>query len=105
VACDRCADLCVRYAIRHPRELRKAIQIAAENIADKTLVEVLPDSPWVSVSFIELAKGAAWDDYVEYHFRCLHCEEKFWLHAETYHGSGGYWEPTDPKSIRENVTN
>jgi hypothetical protein len=50
VTCDRCADLCVRYAIRHPRELRKAIQIAAENIADKTLVEVLPDSPWVSVS-------------------------------------------------------
>jgi hypothetical protein len=105
VACDRCADLCVRYAIRHPRELRKAIQIAAENIADKTLVEVLPDSPWVSVSCNELAKGAAWDDYVEYHFRCLHCEEKFWLHAETYHGSGGYWEPKDPKSIRENVTN
>lgn len=34
--------------------------------------------------------GAAWDDYAEYHFRCLHCDEKFWLHAETYHGSGGY---------------
>jgi len=105
VACDRCADLCVRYAVRLPRELRKAIQIAAENIADKTLVEVLPNSTWVSVSFDELAKGARWDDYCEYHFRCLHCEERFWLHAETYHGSGGYWEPKDPKSIRENVNN
>ncbi|WP_321948457.1 hypothetical protein [Paraburkholderia sp. J10-1] len=105
VACNQCADLCVRYAIRHPRELRKAIQIAGENIADKTIAEVIPESPCVSVSFVELAKGAVWDDVVEYHFRCLHCDEKFWLHAETYHGSGGYWEPKDPKSIRENITN
>lgn len=105
MACARCEDLCVRYAIRHPRELRKAIQIAAENIADKTLIEVIPDSPWVSVSFDKLAAGAAWDDYVEYHFRCLRCNEAFWLHAETYHGSGGYWEPKDPASIRDNITN
>jgi len=75
--------------IRHPRELRKAIQIAAENIADKTLVEVIPDSPCVSVSFGKLAAGAGWDEYVEYHFRCLHCNEVFWLRAETYHGAVG----------------
>jgi len=105
VPCDQCVDLCVRYAIRHPRELRKAIQIAAENIADETLIEVIPDGTCVSVSFGELSKGAAWDDYAEYHFRCLHCDENFWLHAETYHGSGGYWEPQDPKSVRANVTN
>jgi hypothetical protein len=105
VACAQCDDLCVRYAIGHPRELRKAIQIAAENIADKTLVELIPDSPWVSVSFDKLAAGAAWDDYVEYHFRCLHCNEAFWLHAETYHGSGGYWELKGPASIRDNTTN
>ncbi|MDR6373425.1 hypothetical protein J2776_000101 [Paraburkholderia caledonica] len=105
MACARCKDLCVRYTITHPRELRKAIQIGAENIADGTLGEVVPDSPWVSVPFAELAKGAAWDDYIEYHFRCLHCNEMFWLHAETYHGSGGYWEPKDFKSIRENIAN
>jgi hypothetical protein len=105
VACDRCADLCVRYAIRSARELHKAIQTAAENIADKTITEVILDSPWVSVLFVDLAKGAAWDDYVEYHFRCIHCNEAFWLRAETYHGSGGYWEPKDPASIRDNITN
>lgn len=82
-----------------------AIQIAAANIADKTLVEVISDNPWVSVPFEKLAKGAAWDDIVEYHFRCLHCDEKLRLHAETYHGSGGYWEPTDSRSIRENMAN
>ena len=48
MACARCEDLCVRYAIRHPRELRKAIQIAAENIVDKTLVEVIPDRPSIA---------------------------------------------------------
>ncbi len=105
MACARCEDLFVRYAIRHPRELRRAIQIAAENISDRTVVEVIPDSPCVSVSFDKLAAGAAWDDYVEYHFRCLHCNEEFWLHAETYHGSGGYWEPKDDASIRDNITN
>lgn len=105
VACARCEDLCVRYAIRHPRQLRKAIQITAENIADKTLIQVTPEIPWVSVSFDQLAAGAAWDDYVEYHFRCLHCDEAFWLHVETYHGSGGYWEPKEPASIHDNITN
>ncbi len=77
MACARCKDVCVWYAIRHPRELRKAIHIAAENIADKTLIEVIPNNPWVSLSFDELAGGAAWDDYVEYHFHRLHCNEAF----------------------------
>lgn len=104
MTCARCEDLCVRYAIRHPRELRKAIQIAAENIADNTLIEVFPDSAPVSVSFDKLAAAAVWDDYVEYHFCCLHCNEAFWLHAETYHGSGGYWEPKDRASLRDNIS-
>ena len=105
MACDRCANLCVRYAIRSASELHGAIQIAAENVADKTIAEVILDSSWVSVSFVELAKGAAWDDYVEYHFRCMHCDEAFWLRAETYHGSHGYWEPKDSRSAPDNITN
>lgn len=105
MACARCRDLCVRYAIGHPRELRKAIQIAAENIADKTLIEVISDNSSISVSFDKLAAGAAWDDYVEYYFRCLHCDEAFGLHAETYHGSGGCWEPKAATSIRDNIIN
>jgi hypothetical protein len=105
MACDHCADLCVRYAIRSLRELRKAIQIAAENIAAKTLEEVIPDRTLDSVSLVELEKGSAWDDYVEYHFRCLYCDETFWLHAETYHGSGGYWEPKNSASVRESIAN
>jgi hypothetical protein len=105
MACAQCETLCVRYAISQPRELRKAIRVAAENIADKTLAEVIPDNPCVSISFDRLAAGATWDDYVEYHFRCLHCNEAFWLHAETHHGSGGYWEPKDPATICDNIDN
>lgn len=105
VPCQQCADLCVRYAIRHPRELHKAIKIAAQNIADGVLVETIPDPRCVSVPFEELLRGEKWEDYVEYHFRCLHCSEEFSLRAETYHGSGGYWEPKNSKSIREDISN
>lgn len=105
MACDRCADLCVFYAIRSPHELRKAIQIAAENLEDQTIAEANPSTNCVSVPFFELSRGAAWDDYVEYHFRCLHCGEAFWLHAETYHGGGGYWQPKDSAATREFIIN
>lgn len=105
MACNRCADLCVRYAIRSPRELHKAIQIAQEKIADKTIAEVTSDRPSVSVPFVDLVNGAPWGDYVEYHFHCIQCDEAFWLHVETYHGSGGCWEPKDRTSIRDNITN
>ena len=105
MTCERCTDVCVRYAVRSPSELRKAIQIAAENLTDQTLIEVIPSTPCVSVPFIDLSKGAAWDDYVEYHFRCLHCNEAFWLCAETYHGSGGYREPKNTAAIRARIDN
>jgi len=85
--------------------MRTAIRIAAANIADKTLAEVISGRSDVSILFSDLAKGATWDDYAEYHFRCLHCHEEFWLHAETYHGSGGCWEPKDAALLRDNSAN
>lgn len=41
------------------------------------------------------------DDIVAYYFKCRCCGEQFSLHAETYHGSGGYWEPVREATIRE----
>ncbi|MDR7008840.1 hypothetical protein J2W46_005769 [Paraburkholderia strydomiana] len=67
------------------------MQIAAENIADKTLIEVVPDSRLVFVSFDKLAAGAEWDDDVEYHFRCLHCNEAFGCVRKRIPVGGGYW--------------
>lgn len=103
MTCKGCADLCVRYRIRQPRELRNAIDIASQNIEDGTIVEVPDASSENQFSFSALASGAVWGDTIEHHFRCVNCGELFYLHAETYHGSGGYWEPENAKSVRENL--
>lgn len=103
MSCTSCADLCVRYQIRHPRELQNAIKIANQNVEDGTLVEVQDASLSNQLSFSELASGTPWGDTIEHHFRCVNCGALFYLHAETYHGSGGYWEPKNAKSIRENL--
>jgi hypothetical protein len=83
--------------------LRKAIKIARQNVEDGTIIE-LPDLDSINQnSFASVASGAAWGDIVEYNFYCSNCNERFSLYAETYHGSGGYWEPTKKSSVRENL--
>lgn len=79
--------------------------MGAETLTDQTLIEVIPSTTWIAVAFNEILNGAMWDDYVEYHFRCLHCRAAFWLHAQTYHGTGGYWEPKNPAAIRARIDN
>jgi hypothetical protein len=101
--CAKCNDLCVRFPIRSPRELKRAIEIAKQNVDDGTVSEVqVADSP-SQVRFSQLAAGEPWDDIVRYRFRCNSCRELFSLHAETYHGSGGYWEPENKRPVRENL--
>jgi hypothetical protein len=101
--CEKCKDLCVRFAIQQPHGLRRAIQIVKQNLDDCTITEV-PSSDSISqVKFTALAKGEQSDDIVGYRFRCSSCGELFSLNAETYHGSGGYWEPENRKSVRDNL--
>lgn len=95
MTCERCADLCVLYPIRKPREFRRALAIAAENVADGTLSEV-PDPeapPLDQPTFAAVAAGGQWGDFTTFRFRCTQCGECFVLFAETYHGSGGSWRP------------
>jgi len=101
--CDKCAELCVRYAIRQPNDLLKAIKIAKQNLEDGTITEIKCPDSLNKNSFTSIASGEAWGDIVEYHFHCSTCGEPFYLHAETYHGSGGYWEPENRGSVRENL--
>ena len=103
MACAKCNDLCVRYAIEHPSDLRQAIKIAKQNIEDATISEVHNLNSISQASCSELAAGEAWDDVLYYRFICTACGEIFLLHAETYHGSGGYWEPENTMSVRENL--
>ena len=103
MACPKCNDLCVRFAIRQPYELRRAIEITKQNIEDGTLLEIRNANPLSRISFSSLVAGEPWDDIVDFRFCCKSCGELFSLHAETYHGSGGYWEPDNTKSARETI--
>jgi hypothetical protein len=93
MTCPSCRDLCIRYRIDSPGELRKAIKIAFQNVQDGTLREAVSPEQGSVPTFSQLAQGAPWDDVVSFSFKCQTCGESFRLHAETYHGSGGYWEP------------
>lgn len=103
MSCEKCKDLCVRFAIRQPHESRRAIEIVKQNLDDGTVTEEPSSDPISQVRFAVLARGEQWDDIVGYRFRCSSCGELFSLHAETYHGSGGYWEPENSESVREDL--
>jgi len=94
MSCDRCQELSVDYRIASPSDLRSAIRIVGESVADGTLREIHGDSvPYSQAPFGDLVNGANWDDLVTYAFECCQCGQVFHLDAETYHGSGGFWRP------------
>ena len=100
MTCEKCQDLCVRYEIRSPRELGRAIVIAQQNVDDGTVSELIEKKPLGLPPFKELLPKGPWDDLVAYRFKCNTCGELFSLHAETYHGQGGAWEPERKASTR-----
>ena len=91
--CERCSALRQRFAIRTPGELRQAIRVARDNLADGTIVEVPSTSPIFREPFSTVTESGPWDDVIGYGFRCTSCGQLFSLSAETYHGSGGEWRP------------
>lgn len=102
MSCEKCDELCVRYKVRLPNDLRKAMSIARDNLRDGTLVDITEPGTH-SASFAEMVANQSWDDIVAWKFKCQHCGEEFSLHAETYHGSGGYWEPVRKGAVRKNL--
>jgi len=94
MACSFCKDLCIEYQISSPSDLRQAISVARDNVADGTLKEIASDqSDLPQRPFSEVASSDQWDDVMVYRFQCQHCSEQFILEAETFHGSGGAWRP------------
>lgn len=102
MSCAKCDELCVRYKVRLPTDLRKAMSVASDNIKDGTLVDITEPGTQ-SASFAEMVANDSWDDIVAWKFKCRQCGEEFSLHAETYHGSGGYWEPVRKVAVRKNL--
>jgi hypothetical protein len=92
--CPSCKDLNIEFRIKLPSDLRKAIAVARDNLADCTIADVTFSD---GKPFEELVSSGKWEDILLYHFQCNTCEQRFELSAETYHGSGGWWKPVDEK--------
>lgn len=56
MSCEHCRELCVKYVIRTPDQLRKAIRIARNAINEGMLSEVLTKDDWNQYSFSECAE-------------------------------------------------
>jgi hypothetical protein len=93
MSCSRCQELGIKFSIRSPGELQKAIRVVRANLADGTL-EQQPGNPvHPMLPFLSLTEVGPWDDYLLYEFRCTSCGARFTLSVETYHGAGGSWTP------------
>jgi len=94
--CPSCKDLTTEFKIKLPTDLKKAIAVTRDNLADGTISDVTTGGD--SMPFDELVSSGKWDDVLLYRFRCNTCGQMFELSAETYHGAGGWWKPIDNRS-------
>lgn len=96
-------EVCKEFKISLPKDLSKAIRVVKENLADGTLVESIfwprQYARFTTQSFTKIPEKAPWDDVLEYYFECPRCHQLFRLSAETYHGSGGAWEPINKSNL------
>lgn len=94
--CPKCDELHVATGIRSPAELSRAMRIVRANLADGTIQQVVvptDDRPHATPFFLSLGDSGPWPDFVNFQFACTMCGSRFELVAETYHGSGGHWQP------------
>jgi hypothetical protein len=89
--CSRCVRFAEKIRIQTPGQYFDLFQEVKEVLAQETLVLIGGN---VDVADISPAEG--WpDDYIEHTFQCSECGQRFRLSVETYHGSGGHWQPID----------
>jgi len=91
--CPSCKDLNIEFQIKLPSDLRQAIAVTRDNLADGTISDVTTGGD--CKPFDELVSSGKWDDVLMYRFKCNTCGQLFELSAETYHGAGGWWKPVD----------
>ena len=89
--CPSCKDLNTEFRIKHPSDLKQAVAVTRDNLADGTISNVTADGD--CKPFDELVSSGKWDDVLLYRFKCNTCGQMFELSAETYHGAGGWWKP------------
>ncbi|MDB6116715.1 MAG: hypothetical protein JWO08_496 [Verrucomicrobiaceae bacterium] len=95
VSCEHCSLLQKEFPILGPEDLTEAIRQAQTYVANGILVEVpfvvQNRSPFPLI--VEIKAEGPWDDLMGFTFRCAFCDRRYYLGAETYHGSGGSWGP------------
>ncbi len=94
--CLKCEDLRTEYRIREPWQLKKAIRVVLSNVEDNSIQvdDYWPVGQVGSASTIDdLRSDGFCGDGIEMYFRCTACGQLFVLACETYHGSGGKWQP------------
>jgi hypothetical protein len=91
--CKKCKDLKTVFLIKLPSELKQAIIIAKQNVADGTISVVKGETDQWPKPFDRLSVSGGWEDFVHYVFVCNSSGQRFQLSAETYHGAGGEWKP------------
>lgn len=86
-----CKDLNTEFQIRFPSDLRQAIAVTRDKLADGTISDVTTGGDYKS--FHELVSPGKWDDALLYRFKCNSGGQLFELSVENYHGRGGWWKP------------
>jgi len=90
--CPQCEGYTEKIRVNNPYEFLDLISqlkgLVAKGIfavsGNCNLNSIEKDKPWPQ-------------DLIMLNFECLTCKQLFSLNVETYHGSGGYWQPVNPE--------
>jgi hypothetical protein len=94
MTCALCENLMEVVPVKSASDLRRAITRAADCLTAGIIREVSgPRGLIAATSLSSLTSRSNWPDYIQSHFECTGCCERFVLSVETYHGAGGTWAP------------
>jgi len=95
VTCKQCAAFATTLPVRGPADLESIVERLRQAVADGTLeYAAFEAEPTLAIepSLLTLDLAGPLPDVMRYQLGCPHCEQRFELTAETYHGIGGAWK-------------
>ena len=97
MSCPRCTHLCQSLRQTTPDQLKHFIGYVHEQVRAGVVAESgRPLGCDYLDPFDSLPAAGPWLDGFGYYLACLACGQRFTFEAETYHGLGGNWDPTNP---------
>ena len=93
--CPKCQGFGRQLQVKHPHECYGLIRQIEQVVSEGTFASVAGN-----FKLADVRPGAPWpDDCIHHTFRCTNCSQTFRLAVETYHGSGGTWQPVGENSV------